>query len=311
MHMMRDAPAAPAPLQEASFFQRARERARKRVLLTFKRALRPFAMRHLRQRNMRSTESVLSARGPVVSLTTHGARLQRVFYTVESIARGKLKPSRLVLWIDHALLDAGLPASLQRLVARGLEVRGTQDLGPHTKYFPQIMSEPAPSRPLVTADDDVIYPDYWLQMLVDGWRQHPSAITCFRAYRFGLRPDGQLSPYARWSGCESVLPSPLHFLTGVAGVLYPVDMQLALRSAADAFKTRCPRADDIWLNVVALRAGVPVRQITPVRRSFYEVPGTRAHGLALGNVCGGENDRQITATYTPADLARLLEVIAG
>ncbi len=190
-------------------------------------------------------------------------------------------------------------------------MRGTQDVGPHTKYFPQVMSDPAPSRPLVTADDDVIYPAYWLRTLVSGWQRYPDAVTCFRAYQFGLQPNGQLSPYARWSGCKSVLPNQRHFLTGVAGVLYPVSMQEALRSAGDDFKTRCPRADDIWLNLIALRAGVAVRQITPIRRSFYEVPGSRAHGLARCNVRGGENDRQIAATYAADDLARLLGARPG
>lgn len=241
----------------------------------------------------------------MVSLTTYGARAQKVFLAIESIGCGQVLPSRLVLWIDHALLAKGLPIELERLVARGLEVKGTEDVYSHKKYFPQVMSDPAPSRLLVTADDDVIYPRHWLAGLVEGSSLLPSAISCFRAHRMHLAPDGTVAPYREWHRCNSVLPHALNFLTGSSGVAYPVSMQMALRDAGDAFLACCPKADDIWLNVIALRTGIPVRQITPHPRRFLELPGSQAQGLARSNVGGGANDRQIAATYTAADLALL------
>jgi len=97
----------------------------------------------------------------------------------------------------------------------------------------------------------------------------------------------------------------LHFTTGVGGVLYPRAMQEALRSAGDGFRDCCPRADDIWLNAVAWRAGIQVCQTRNFSPLLFEVPGTRTHGLARENVQSGGNDRQLQMTYTPEERARL------
>jgi hypothetical protein len=282
-----------------------RERLRRRALRSIKRLVRPGWMKRLARQNLESRESLLDPAGPVVSLTTFGARLQGVFYTLESIGAGTLKPSRLVLWLEHELIEQGLPETLQRLRKRGLEVCGTEDYGPHKKYLPQVMSEPHPTRPLVTADDDVLYPRDWLAGLMRAHERLPEAIVCFRAHRIAFDAQGQLLPYAQWPACEDTRPDHRHFLTGVSGVLYPVRMQLALRERGLAFQSCCPRADDIWLNATALRTGVPVAQITPVGRTFFEIPGTRSNGLARGNVQGGGNDAQLRATFTPEELERL------
>ncbi|MFT3906443.1 MAG: hypothetical protein QM718_09085 [Steroidobacteraceae bacterium] len=262
-------------------------------------------MRSLHERNLHSTQPVVAAGGPVVSLTSYGRRLASVFYTLESIGAGQLLPSRLVLWVDASLLQHELPAALQRLMRRGLEVRGTRDVGPHTKYFPQVMSEPHAQAPLVTADDDILYPTHWLEELARAASWRPELIHCFRAHVIRLDYQGQLAPYATWPRCHSTQPSHLHFATGVAGVIYPPAMQAALRSEGDRFARCCPKADDIWINVTALRRRIQVRQIVPLGARFYELPGTRTGALARDNVQGGGNDRQLAATYGSDDLKML------
>lgn len=293
------------PLACDAWSTRLREKLRGRAARGVKRLVRPALLRSLAATNLEASTPVVMAGGPVVSLTTHGQRLGNVHFTLESIARGDLRPSRLVLWLDRELARAGLPAPLQRLVARGLEVRTTRDLGPHTKYFPQVLSEPEPSVALATADDDILYPRYWLAALQEHALRHPGSIVCFRAHEVVLTEGRQLAPYGEWRGCRTTQPHHRHFLTGVSGVLHPPSMQHALRQAGNGFLQRCPRADDIWLNCVALRSGHPVAQVRSLGRRFFELPGTREHGLARSNVRGGGNDRQLAATYTAQDLARL------
>jgi hypothetical protein len=283
---------------------------RRRSLRGVKRLVRPLWMRRLMQRNLESREPLLSADGPVVSLTTYEPRWHSVHYTIESIGCGRLRPSRLVLWIAPSVLQLGMPDTLQRLVARGLEIRTCEDLGPHKKYYPQVHEGPA-ARDLVTADDDVLYWGEWLQALAAAARARPAYIHAHRVEVISFQADGSFLPYAQWPGCHTTSPSPLHFLTGVGGVLYPPAMQDALRDAGDGFRQVCPRADDIWLNAVAWRSGIQVCQIGVFSPLLFEVPGTRAHGLARENVQGGGNDRQFLATYTPQERAQLHALALG
>lgn len=278
----------------------------RRALRGVKRIVRPLWMWRLAQRNADSREPVAGGSGPVVSLTTYEPRWPRVHLTIESIAAGRLRPSRLMLWVAPSVLTLDMPAELQRLVARGLEIRTCVDFGPHKKYYPAVLEGSAPQG-LVTADDDVLYPVGWLAMLADAAAARPTHIHAHRAHVMAFASDGRFRRYALWPTCHSTEPSALHFTTGVGGVFYPSMMQDALRVAGDAFLAVCPRADDIWLNATALRAGIEVCQVGAFHPLLFELPGTRAHGLAKHNVETGGNDRQLGATYTDAERARLRE----
>lgn len=291
-------------MSEPGAWETAAHELRRRGLRGIKRLVRPLWMRRLMRRNLDSRAPLLSPDGPVVSLTTYEKRWHSVHYTIESIGCGRLRPSRLVLWIAPSVLQAGTPQPLQRLLARGLEIRTCEDLGPHKKYYPQVREGPA-VRELVTADDDVLYLVDWLETLVEAAARRPAFIHAHRAHVMSFGPDGDFLPYAQWPACRSTAPSPLHFTTGVGGVLYPLAMQDALRGAGDGFRDCCPRADDIWLNAVAWRAGIQVCQTRHFSPLLFEVPGTRTHGLARENVQNGGNDRQLHMTYTADERARL------
>ena len=298
--MSANAPEERAP----GAWELAAHELQRRGLRGVKRLVRPLWMRRLMQRNLHGREPLLSSDGPVVSLTTYEKRWPSVHYTIESIGAGRLRPSRLVLWIAPTVLEAGTPPTLQRLVARGLEIRTCEDLGPHKKYYPMV-AEGTAARGLVTADDDVLYWADWLETLAAAAARRPAFIHAHRAHVMSFQADGRFMPYDQWPGCRSTAPSPLHFTTGVGGVFYPPAMQDALRSAGDAFRACCPRADDIWLNAVAWRSGIAVCQTRVFSQQLFEVPGTRSHGLARENVQSGGNDRQLQMTYSDTERAQL------
>lgn len=277
---------------------------RRRGLRGVKRFVRPAWMRRLDERNHDAREPLLSTGAPVVSLTTYEPRWHSVHYTIESIGAGSLRPSRLMLWVAPSVLERGTPEPLQRQVARGLEIRSCEDLGPHKKYFPMV-NEPALGCDLVTADDDVLYWGDWLAALAAAAQRRPGLIHAHRASVMRFDGAGAFRPYREWPACRTTRASPLHFFTGVGGVLYPPAMQDALQRAGDGFRQSCPRADDIWLNAVAWRSGFAVCQVAPFAPLLFEVPGTRAHGLAKENRDSGGNDRQLAQTYTAEERLQL------
>jgi len=263
-------------------------------------------------RNLVGRRAVTSpGTGPVVSLTTFGVRTARVHLAIESIGRGSLLPSRLVLWLDDPAQLANLPRSLRRLERRGLEIRQSENYGPHTKYFPYVMSLETHLVPLVTADDDTVYPREWLAALRAAHRETPDHVVCHRARRITLDDDAAIEPYTRWRFVTDSAPSPLNLATGVSGVLYPVAMLHALRDAGESFRECAPRTDDIWLHAVALRSGVPVRQLDARAGLFPLVPSTQAVSLVADNVHGPGNDDAVRRTYGADDLAALRAAAAA
>ena len=248
--------------------------------------------------------SVTEPGGPVVSLTTYGKRIGMVHYAIESIARGSIRPSRLILWLDDEALIQNLPAPIRRLQKRGLEVKSCKNFGCHKKYYPYVESQQTFDVPLATADDDILYPRDWLKRLVEANREYPGAVNCYRARMMAMDENG-IGKYLDWKHCNSTTMSFRHISLGCMGAIYPPLFLLALKRAGTDFETCCPKGDDLWLHVQALRAGFKVRQILPQLPyfAFQAIPGTERSSLSHENVTYGDgNDCQIRATYTESDI---------
>jgi hypothetical protein len=263
-----------------------------------------FYLQHLSRRNRLSQRPIIQSGGPVVSLTTYGNRLNTVHLAIETIAAGSLLPSRIILWLDEPLKHQLLPGTLKRLEARGLEIREARNFGPHTKYFPYVDAMHGIDQPLITADDDVLYPKDWVAGLIAAYRQAPDVLNCYRAHVVRIE-DGAISPYASWTSCRCSEPSFLNFATAVSGSVLPPRLLRRLKAAGTAFTQLCPTADDIWLHVNAIREGIRIKQIRSWQRNFPEVPGTQNGTLSDLNFHRSQNDAQIAKTYTADDLAIL------
>ena len=235
----------------------------------------------------------------VISLTTHGTRLKSAAAAIASLLVGTVRLP-VHLWLDPVDFHARWPETLQGLADRGLQVHESPGgFGPHTKYFGTFQQYT--DRNVITVDDDVLYPRTFAQLLVDA--PSDSTVTAYRAHRLMLE-DGQIAPYKKWKPVRSAEPSILHFATGVDGVRYPKEMVQFVAARGTEFLDLAPRADDVWLNHCALRAGFPVRQVEERSANFPLVPGSQRVRLSRVNLSGG-NDVQIAATYSAEDVAKL------
>ena len=115
----------------------------------------------------------------------------------------------------------------------------------------------------------------------------------------------ELAPYAAWALTKDRSPSRLNFITGVGGAIYPSAFLHFLQRAGREFQHCCPRNDDVWLTVNAIRAGVPVCQVRDRAFEPLVVPGTQSRRLYDENVRDGGNQIQLRRTFTHEDLAIL------
>ena len=280
----------------------ALKRMRKRVKRARNRALAVT----LWMRNYASRKTGVGDLPLSVSLTSHGERLRTVALAIESIAAGSSTPNRLILWLDddEDLRKSGLPASLKRLQRRGLEIAVAPKVGPHGKYFGYVNSLAAHQVPLVTADDDVMYPRYWLGRLYSAHLKHPQNSHCYWAKHM-TTANGSIAPYGLWPVVTGTQAHPRNFALGVSGVIYPPSLLNELARRGRGFSESCPRADDIWLHFTALQCGISVRQISATAHHFPLIPGTQGNALLEGNVANGGNDLSIEKLYSEGEIESL------
>lgn len=266
-----------------------------RIFAKVPRKLLPGTLIWLHFRNLMTRAAVFDRNSSSdVSLTTIPTRLNKVHITIESIAAGKRKPRRIILWIDDPSKLDNLPKALLRQQRRGLEIRSSENFGPHTKYYPYVQQRsPDSATRLITADDDQIYDREWLLELERSARLYPDCVVAHRAH---VRPPN-LIEYQRWGPClTGQQPSLHHFATGVSGVSYPSTVLDELRELGTGFIECAPRADDVWLHWVAVHIGIATVQCHSVPKVYRTVPNTQNVNLADANGWGGGNDEAIVRT---------------
>lgn len=241
----------------------------------------------------------------IVSFTSYGHRIQRCHITAQTILRQKLKADQVILWLGHG---EKITPQLEKLTRRGLEVRYTEDVRAYTKVIPTLIN--FPGNTVVTADDDIIYPQNWLAKL---WAEHlaaPDQICCHRAHVITKTPAGVVKPYNEWEWCvRHTDRTAAIFPTGVGGVLYPPGSLHPDVTDIVMFRKLCPYADDIWLKAMSLKQGTRCRIVAhkPLLIPLSS-PGTQSQSaLRTINIDNNQNDVQFKDVFTYYDLYQLLD----
>lgn len=248
----------------------------------------------------------------IVSLTSYGNRVKGcAVYTVYSLLRQRVRPERVVLWLDEKEFNSqNLPDDLRFLCDYGLEVRFGKDIGPYTKIIHSLSA--FPNKHIITADDDLFYTKNFVEEFVDAHRKHPQAIITGYAKMPMTNGKHQIAPYGEWAEYHHVPASFQYnsatlFPLGWGGVLYPSHVFDDEATNEAVFMNLCPKADDIWLYIMGLRCHAEKRMLTDSRIAYYHTDLLRQYltrdRLTATNRFGGENDTQLQALLAHYDLS--------
>ncbi|MEZ9047403.1 glycosyl transferase [Vibrio cyclitrophicus] len=256
---------------------------------------------------LNSTESLIDPanKNLVVSLTTYNKRVKDVFLVIESLGRQTKKAGKIILWLDKQEFDSdNLPLILKSQVSRGLTIKFCDNLKSYKKLLPTI--DCFYDANIITVDDDVLYPYYFIENLLLESTRYPDTVVCYRAHKMLRDANGNIQPYKMWEHKTSITePGFDIFPTGIGGVLYPpgvlhkkcLDYNQALQLA--------PNADDVWFKAMTTMAGNKsklVSQYFNYDEDFIDLIDAQDIALNASNVQGGENDIQINKVYEYYDI---------
>ena len=247
----------------------------------------------------------------IVSLTSYGKRVGgSVAYTIYSLLKQRVRPERVVLWLDEQeYSQANLPSDLRFLCDYGLEVRYAQDIGSYTKIIHSLSA--FPDKHIITADDDLYYTANFVEEFIEAHRQHPQAIITGFAKVPSADSNHQVTPYDTWPEYHHVAANFEYdhstlFPLGVGGVLYPSHVFDDEVKNAAVFTALCPKADDIWLYIMGLRSQAEKLILADSHIAYYHTDLLRQYltkdRLTATNRFRGENDSQLQALLTHYDI---------
>ena len=186
----------------------------------------------------------------IVSLTTFPERIGRTWIVIESLLRQTLKPKKIILTLSRLqfVSEESLPKELISLKNENLlEIIWTEeDLRSHKKYF--YAMKRYPNDIVITVDDDFIYEKNMIATLYNFHILYPTCIvTNLALEKKGLN-------YHEWQNLLFSMKEPSYSIMqlGGSGVLYPASSLHPDAFSMDIILKKCPLADDIWLNTMAI-----------------------------------------------------------
>ena len=254
-------------------------------------------------RTVRCAYGVDEKSNVVISLTSFPGRIQTVWITVATLLNQTVKPRAVILWLAEDQFpngEAGLPEKLLQVKEKGLTIRFCDNLYPHKKYYYTMLENPDAF--VITADDDVFYPEYLVDELVRTAQKNPGAVCCTWAHEISLDDDGCVKPYNEWRQCimDGTTPSVRIMPVGCGGVLYPPHCLDEAVFDKTAIQRLCLRTDDLWLKCMAVLKGTPAVQTERKGKIFFTIVETQASGLHHENVGEDRNNEamgKILAAY--------------
>lgn len=190
----------------------------------------------------------------IVSLTSYPKRINTLWITIESLIRQHQKPDMIILWLAREQFpDEAIPQTLIEQQKRGLTIRWCDNLMSHKKYY--YVFQEYPRANIITADDDMIYPPFFVSRL---WRMHldhPNdvvALTCQT-----ISPSYRTPP-SKWLGVSKgkIVSSYQISLNSGSGALFPPNSLPNNAFNKNAIQRLCPYADDLWLTAMTHMNGV-------------------------------------------------------
>lgn len=233
----------------------------------------------------------------IISLTSYPERIANTWLTIESLFWQNYSYNSIILILStQEFEDKKLPKSIKRQVSRGLKILWTnQILKSFGKFIP--VSQQYLDKYIVTFDDDIIYEKWRLRKLVEMSRKHPNAIVGHRGYVVPIQNGFISKRYNDWIRADIKTTSDKCFLTGVGGIIYPLNNILREKMCNYAMASKlCPNADDIWFWFCAIDLNI---ELICLGNNYleYEKHQLKVPGLSKKNCLDNQNDAQLSLLF--------------
>ena len=234
----------------------------------------------------------------IVSVTSYPERMYDIHFCLFSILTQEIKPDRLILWLAENQFpnkEKDIPKEVLSLKENGLEIKWCEDMKSYKKLLPSLKL--CPDDIIVTADDDIFYPSFWLKELYETHIKYPECIISQRARKISLNDDCTFRSYNEWEFNDDNEPSFLNFFTGAGGVLYPSGSLKKDVLKYDLAKKFTPSGDDIWFWIMAVLNKTKIIAINHLTILTYVNPARELNIIDEKTLWGknskGENDSNL------------------
>lgn len=241
----------------------------------------------------------------IISITSFPKRFNKLHLVLYSLLTQTLRPNKIILVLSKQEIEdeRDIPDKILFLKKLGLDIKFVKEN--YKSYNKLIFTlKDFPNYNIVTVDDDIIYPKWFLEKLYIKHKKYSKDIICYRAHLIKKEGD-KLKPYLGWMNYDikKFYQGINLFPTGVSGVLYPQKSLSKEIFNSKVFLDICPLADDVWFKAMSLLNKINCRRIFENKNIHFPIlRSTQETALFKENVGLGKNDKQIKKVFKKYNL---------
>lgn len=195
----------------------------------------------------------------VISLTSFPKRINYVWLTVRSLLQNSCSPDKVILWLSKDQFPNGeksLPRKLVKLTNKGLDIRFVQgDIRSYKKYY--YAYQEFKDDLVILADDDLIYPSYFISNLYNKWKASEKPCVVFNYAQKIYDDSCNFIEPENWVDVLTEDDDSKKLMAGSGGGLLLCPATLSpLINNKDLFLRLAPYSDDYWIDTVVRYSGL-------------------------------------------------------
>lgn len=199
----------------------------------------------------------------IVSLTSFPKRMTDIHFCLYSLLKQNFKPDEVILWLSEEEFpnkENDLPESVLSLRKNGLSIKWCENIRSYKKLIPCLREYPDDF--IVTADDDIFYPENWLECLWQYHLKYPDCVISQRSRKIEVDSNNSFKPYETWKLIKNdVKESYLNLCTCGSGTLFFPDSLSENVVKQEIFQKISPTSDDLWFWAMAVLNKVKIKAI--------------------------------------------------
>lgn len=249
----------------------------------------------------------------IVSLTSFPERMDDIHFCLYSLLTQTFKPDKVVLWLANEQFpnkEEDIPEDVLKLKDNGLEINWCEDIKSYKKLIPALRKYPNDF--IVTVDDDIYYPENWLEKMWNTYLDYPNTIISSRSREI-LKYSDYIEKYDKWMVNDDFKkPSYFNFPTGAGGTMYFPNSLSNRVFDEKYFMKLCPSGDDIWFWAMAILNNTKITSIFDPYSVLTYVNISRDVGVVDSHTLwdvnkNGKNDAQFRNILT--EFPEILEIL--
>ncbi len=232
-----------------------------------------------------------SDRRIIVSLTSFPKRINNVWKVIECMRHQTMLPDKILLWLSKEQFKSiqDVPVSLLSKQSEMFEIRLVEgDLRSHKKYY--YAFNEFSNDYVVTIDDDIYYPPYMIEQLINGRKEHPDSVIGRYCLIIKYDEKNGMMPYNEWDVDYEIGQKDAFFGSGGGTLFVPSELYKDVTNYHLAVSL-APLADDVWLNAMARLANRSVWIVS--KELLLPILTKNDERLTQINVYDNRNDEQI------------------